>query len=268
MSDIQEITLLLRSLFKSAFTQKCSIEDTLITSDEEKSIQNLTLINIIHHLQELLQDLIDFKKNILNSEVADILKQNDQIEKMLQKSEAEVRFHIRTENQLKIMIESNQIQIDELEKTNQKNLNEIKKLHEKFKTGTKSNNEKILADRTHYMEQCLKDKEKIIEKLEQEIISLRGINKSESDNYYSTKSRDKDNAHDDSRFLNKLKRFANEKPIRPIRDRSIRKSAFDGDFSKNLLVGKVSNRKVEKIHFRSTSENIRHKSAGRRAPSR
>ena len=268
MSDIQEITSLLRYLFKSAFTQKCLIEDTSITSDEEKTIQNLSLINIIHHLQELLHDLIDFKKNILNSQVADVLKQNDQIEKMLQKSEAEVRLHIRTENQLKIMIESNQIQIDELEKTNQKNLNEIKKLHEKLKSGNKSNNEKTLADRIHYMEQCLKEKEKIIEKFEQEIISLKGMNKSESDNYYSTKSRDRDGNHDDSRFLNKLKRLANEKPVRVIRDKSIRKSAFDGDFSKNLLVGKVTNRKVEKIHFRSTSENIRHKSVGRRAPSR
>jgi len=194
---------------------------------------------------------------------------------MLQKSEAEVRSHIRTENQLKLLIETNQTQIEELENQNFKSAKEVKKLQEKLKALYKLKNDAVLVEKIQMLEENLKNKEKIVEKLENEIRGIKGgagSLRDDSDKVLIKKSKEKTEEvkHriiDGIGNIGKIKKFVNEKPVRPLRDRGVRKSAVDNDLTRNILYDKTQVR-PEKVHFRSTSESLRPKSVGRRLPSR
>lgn len=273
MITVDEVSSILRNLLRQVFVYNCQIENSQITPEEDKDIQDLPILEIIENLKELIYNLLQFKQQMANTEIDEVNKRSEQFEKMLQKSEAEVRNHIRTENQLKLVIENNQSQIEELEKQNLKSVKEVKKIHDRLKAMQRLKSDSMLVEKIQQLEENLKDKERIVGKLENEILSYKGnLARSDSDFMLVGKNNEK---VEEAKFRviegfvggNKIKKFVNEKPMRPLRDRNVRKSAAENDLTRNIIYDKMLI-KPEKIHFRSTSESIRPKSVGRRIPSR
>lgn len=273
MITVDELSKVLRDLLKQVFMYNCQIDKSKITPEEEKDIENLPVMEIIVNLKEILYNLLQFKRDYIETDLVEANNRSEQLEKMLQKSEAEVRFHIRTENQLKLLIETNQTHIEELENQNSKSGKEVKKLQDKLKALYRLKNDAVLVEKVQMLEENLKDKEKIVDKLENEIRGIKGgLLRNDTDKMLIMKSKEKTEEvkHriiDGIGNISKIKKFVNEKPIRPLRDRGIRKSAVDSDLTRNIIYDKTYI-KPEKAHFRSTSESIRPKSVGRRLPSR
>lgn len=273
MITVDEVSNILRNLLRQAFIYNCSIEHSQITPEEDKDIEDLPVLEIIENIREIVHNLLRFKQQNFNADVEEANKRSEQFEKMLQKSEAEVRNHIRSENQLKLIIENNQSQIEELEKQNLKSVKEVKKMHDRLKAMQKLKSDAMLVEKIQQLEGDLRDKERVVGKLEKEILSFKGnLVRNESGNLGSVKVEEKG---EEAKFRviegfvggNKIKKFVNEKPMRPLRERNIRKSAAENDLTRNIIYDKMLI-KPEKIHFRSTSESIRPKSVGRRIPSR
>ena len=111
-----DIEKLLNELFRNAFITNCHLDEASVTSEELETLDELTIEEIIENLNDLVTDLLNFKRDYRSTDKAELAQRSEQFENMLQKLESEVRNHIRVEHQLKLHIESNQIKLDELEK--------------------------------------------------------------------------------------------------------------------------------------------------------
>ncbi|OMJ73873.1 hypothetical protein SteCoe_27355 [Stentor coeruleus] len=277
----------LRDLFREVFTNNCYIENSIITKEESDTIEEIDDNEVLENLKDLIMNLLSFKRDYLNSEKAELVKRTEQFEVMLQKLEAEVRGHIRVEHQLKLHIETSQIQTETLEIEKLKQLTEIKDLQEKLKTLNKTKNDtknsKEMTEKIAKLEENLRRKDAIINRLEYELVELKTIIQSprlESENMLFKKIRGKredefeeikQKVEEKTIGLQKLQKFIKEKTVRPGRDRNkvIRKSVNENDIAHYKFVDvKINANIVGKIHMRSTSENVRPRSVGRRPPSR
>ena len=121
----------LLDLFKYAFTSNCSLDDASVTSDESKTLEELDSSEMLNNFKELVMKLLNFKRDYQTSDKGELVHRSEQFEALLQKLEAEVRVHIRVENQLKLHIESHINRIVELEKLEEDYQNKIKELEDK-----------------------------------------------------------------------------------------------------------------------------------------
>ena len=103
-------------LFRHAFITNCHLDEASVTNDELETLDELSIEEVLENFTDLVNDLLNFKRDYRSTDKAELAQRSEQFENMLQKLEAEVRNHIRIEHQLKLHIESNQNKIDELEK--------------------------------------------------------------------------------------------------------------------------------------------------------
>lgn len=287
MTSSLTISKQIRDLFREVFTTNCSIEDSSMTKEESDTIDEIDDSEVLENFKDLIMNLLSFKRDYINSDKAELVKRTEQFEVMLQKLEAEVRGHIRVEHQLKLHIETSQIQTETLETEKSKQLTEIKDLQEKVKNLIKAKNDrkdtKEMNEKIAKLEENLRRKDVIINRLEYELAELKTIVQSprlESGNMLFKKIREKREENfeeikykveEKTMGLQKLQKFIKEKSIRPNRDRNkiIRKSVNENDIVHNKFADiKMNVNIVGKIHMRSTSENVRPRSVGRRPPSR
>lgn len=104
-----------KSLFKTSFITNCHLDDASVTQDELETLEELDHSEVLENLKDLLESLLNFKSNIKAERSGELATRCEQLEKMLQKQESEVRNHIRNEHQLKIHIDSLQSKLFELE---------------------------------------------------------------------------------------------------------------------------------------------------------
>lgn len=139
-----EYFLVLKNLFKSGFVANCHLDEASVTEEELETLDELDQGEVLENLKDLVDSLIQFKRNVTESRDEDLAVKCEKLEKMLQKQEAEVRKHISSEHQLKLMLETIQEKNSELERKYENAKSVVKSLedennnsvHEKlFKNG-------------------------------------------------------------------------------------------------------------------------------------
>ncbi|OMJ94641.1 hypothetical protein SteCoe_2133 [Stentor coeruleus] len=283
MSSFVDFERLLKEFFKEIFVEKCLLDDISMTSEEESSIDDLTIPEVFTNLKEIFMELVNFKKDYLTQDKSELLQRNEKFESMLQKLEAEVRNHIRVEHQLKLHIETNQSQAEELEIQNNKLLSQIKDLNDKNKNLGKNpfdrKDSKDHNDKIEKLEAKLAIKTNTIIKLENEILHLkRAVEagckenakkneikscKDKKEQIEEIKQKLEEKALDLQKFEQVIKEKAISKPMKE-RNRSLRKSFAENDIGKTKPHEVKVQKSVGKVHSRSVSEQVRPVSAAKK----
>lgn len=268
MSETAQFEKLLKDFFTEIFYEKCVIEDSSVTSEEQESINSLTFIEVLDNLKNMFMELMNFKKSFLTQDKFEILKTNEKFEAMLQKLEAEVRNHIRVEHQLKLHIENNQNHSEELENMNQKLIAQIKELADKGKAVGKVEVKGVM-ERIMKLEAVVAKKDLQIAKLETENLKLRkmldGKENGKKGDVDGLKQKCEENVYE----LYKLEQVLKEKAVRGVmreRNRNCRKSNVETEISQCKVkdINRASAKNLGKAHARSSSEQVRPASAMRK----
>lgn len=276
MTDINEAITHIRKLFLSVFSTNCKLDGSEITQNEIDTIDEFDFFEILENLKEIINGLFAFKKEYLTSEKAELVKRSEQFEKMLQKLEAEIRNHIRTEHELKLHIETTQNTLEDLKHQNTKQVSEIKDLQSKLKLFKKVVKPKDMTEKILKLEEQVREKNEIIQKMEKDFGDLKtSFSKSDSDKLLGKKSKEKFEeikqkiGEKVAGLQNLHKIFQDNVKAKRDRNQTNRKSAnyVDGNPTKLAHI-KITSKVAEKKHNRSTSEQVRPRSAKRRAPSR
>ena len=279
MSENKELYLKLRELLKDIFIAKCHLEEASMTNEEEESINELDSNELIENIKDIIYELISFKREFLKLDKAELIKRSEQFEIMLQKLEAEVRNHISIEHQLKLHIENNQAQTEELEGKNNKYIEQIRELNEKIKNNAKGHiDKKEIRDNIEKIEKLehnLMKKDMIIKQLEAEIyknkrnteVGESRDNNAKKNEYKRGKEKSEDIEAIKQKFeekaadLMKIEQIIREKNTpKPMKERkqSLRKSINESDSVKHKIVDSKNSIKLKsRSHSRSSSDQAR-----------
>lgn len=121
----------LREIFTLAFIKNCTLEDASVTEDELKTLQELDEREVVNNIICLMENLLNFKANCKTMESGELATRCDQLEKLLQKQEAEVRSHIKIEYQLKLYIGTLQQKLAETQESLSQAQNSIREMQSK-----------------------------------------------------------------------------------------------------------------------------------------
>lgn len=189
----------LKNLFKKGFIANCHLDDASVTEEELETLEELDQSEVLENLKDLMESLIEFKRNVTENKNEELAVRCEKLEKMLQVQEAEVRKHISTEHQLKLMIEALQEKNTELqhkydnakmvvkglENGNNESVHEkLSKMEINFEQqlsqlGEKYSSElKVLSkesEKLQKLEQLFEHKEKSYLKLQEEFSQMRKI---------------------------------------------------------------------------------------------
>lgn len=169
MTNFSKLESKVKDLFKTTYTSNCKIEDIPTTNEQIEILLAVDVFIVLENLSLLIDSLILFKQNSQQEEKSSLIQQNEQLETLLQKLEAEVRNHIRVEQELKLQNE---------EAENEKNhyLNEIKLLTSQIKSQSRTRkNSSDFSDKIEQLESSLAKKNNIIHKLELDFVKLRSM---------------------------------------------------------------------------------------------
>ncbi|CAG9329888.1 unnamed protein product [Blepharisma stoltei] len=168
---MEDIEKKIYDLFKYTFTTNCDIDEAPMTQEELDTLDDLQPYEILENLKDIITDLLNFKKQFKTTEAAELINRADQFEKMLQKLEADIRTHIKIEQQMKLQLDIAKSKVEEYEKGN-KNA-KMPKNHLKLRLDLKlghspkqTKEEKAVSYRENYKE-IDKIKKKYEEKLQQ-----------------------------------------------------------------------------------------------------
>jgi flagellar biosynthesis GTPase FlhF len=182
-----------KALFKSAFVTNCHLDDASVTTEELETLEELDQAEILENLKDLVENLLNFKANVKSEHSGELAIRCEQLEKMLQKQESEVRSHIRNEHQLKIHIDSLQQKLVDLEKNPESQnvsrdekepmKDQLKKLEARFQKELNKINNKYKADSLNgkehekitKLEEMFEKKEKSYAKLQNEFQKIKGV---------------------------------------------------------------------------------------------
>ena len=105
MTNFSKLESKVKDLFKTTYTSNCKIEDIPTTNEQIEILLAVDVFIVLENLSLLIDSLILFKQNSQQEEKSSLIQQNEQLETLLQKLEAEVRNHIRVEQELKLQNE-------------------------------------------------------------------------------------------------------------------------------------------------------------------
>jgi len=175
----------LKALFAFAYSTSCLLDDQPLTPSEQQTIRELEDLEVLDNLKALLVDLLNVKRDVKATEQAELKQRNEKFEGMLQKLEAEVRTHIRIEQQLRLHLEAAQARVEELT-----TVQCAGKEGEKLRQTTGKDRGLLLGQRTRRSSdaECEQLKSQLREK-QQEVKSLKQDYKSLLLKYQSFKAR-------------------------------------------------------------------------------
>lgn len=130
-TETQPLSQALHNLFKYVFVKNCELDEEAVTSEEEKTLEELDPLETLENLKDVVLSLLKFKKKHKTSDLAEMISQHGQFEIMLQKLEGDIRNHIKIEHQLKLHIDASQSKVEELESGLERANAIIKKLEKK-----------------------------------------------------------------------------------------------------------------------------------------
>ena len=223
----------INQMFRYAFITNCHLDEASVTGEELETLEELTIEEILENFKDLVNDLLNFKRDYRSTDKAELAQRSEQFENMLQKSEAEVRNHIRVEHQLKLHIEITQNKVDELEKFKADSELKILEYEEKLKNGEKTAKKELAKDMAlqklevecNKLRSLLEEKIKECEKFKRELEKAKSPKKNEK----TSASIDllKKKIEEKAGELNKIQKFmkdSTEKPFIKVVDRKNRKS--------------------------------------------
>jgi hypothetical protein len=105
----------LKAVFRMMYLSNCEIEGEEVTNEDKQTLDDLDSIETLENLKDLIQDLLNCKRDLRLSDKSELESRCQQFESMLQKLEGDIRVHIRVEQQLKLHIEAAQARIEELQ---------------------------------------------------------------------------------------------------------------------------------------------------------
>lgn len=129
--DLERGVKEVKNLFRSSFVMNCHLDNASVTSEELKSIKLLSFDEVIDNLRDLVDSLLNFKRNAKDDKSGELALRCEQLEKLLQKQENEVRARIRNENQLKLQIDILQQNLSLVETNCKEYKAKIKEMEEK-----------------------------------------------------------------------------------------------------------------------------------------
>ena len=112
---ISDLETGLKAVFRMMYLANCEIEGEEVTSEDQQTLDDLDSIETLENLKDLSQDLLNCKRDFRLTDKSELETRCQQFETMLQKLEADVRVHIRVEQQLKLHVEAAQARIEELQ---------------------------------------------------------------------------------------------------------------------------------------------------------
>ena len=146
--DFSEFFRSFKDLFKENFISNCHLDDASVTIEELETLEELDHAEVLENFKDLLESLLTFKTNCKADSSGELATRCEQLEKMLQKQESEVRTHIRNEHQLKLHIDTTQQKFKELEDKYQEAQMTIKEMESKGCESMQTKLKKI-EDRFH-----------------------------------------------------------------------------------------------------------------------
>jgi hypothetical protein len=188
-----------KDLFKQSFITNCHLDDASVTTEELDTLDELDNLEVLENLKDLLESLLNFKSNVRAESSGELATRCEQLEKMLQKQESEVRAHIRNEHQLKLHLDAMQQKLIDTETNLQEAQNVIKDLeshgHESMNTKLKKIEDRfqgelsklatqykteigtanVQSERLQKMEGLYEKKEKSFIKLQQDFEKMKGL---------------------------------------------------------------------------------------------
>ena len=177
--DVHHLEKGLYQLFKYAFTTNCCLDDESTTQEELQTLEELENSEVLENLKDLVLGLLKYKKECKTSEISELIQRSEQLEKLLQKLEAEVRGHIRVQHQLKLHIELNQQRINDLEKVELENNKIIKDLEEKGSGKTRNSEmelfKKEFEEKSNVWLEIIEKKERSLKNIQKENSKLKGL---------------------------------------------------------------------------------------------
>jgi hypothetical protein len=164
IEDESSLPEALRSIFTFAFSTNCHLDEASVTDEERETLATLDLTELFENFKDLIMDLLRFKQKFKHSDMAELANRSEQFETIIQKLEAKVRSHIGVEQQLKLLIETQQGQLDNLQKG-----------ADEKKTVVLSDEMKGLKEKITEFEKEAKKKDSDIFRLNHENLKLRKI---------------------------------------------------------------------------------------------
>lgn len=159
----QDFEKTLYEIFRQAFITNCHLDEASVTGEELDTLEELSSEEVLENFKDLVNDLLNFKRDYRSTDKAELAQRSEQFENMLQKLEAEVRNHIRIEHQLKLHIENNQNKIEELEKYKTETEAKIIEYEERFRA---ENNKSVKPENS---------KDRVLQKFEVECSKLKNL---------------------------------------------------------------------------------------------
>lgn len=112
---IKDVETGLRELFRRAYFKNCEIEGEELSPGDKITLEDLDSIEILENFKDLIENLLSAKQDLKHTDRAELVSRCEQFETMLQKLEADVRTHIRIEQQLKLHADATEAKLEELE---------------------------------------------------------------------------------------------------------------------------------------------------------
>jgi chromosome segregation ATPase len=270
----------LNEIFRFAFISNCHLDEASVTSEELETLDELSPEEIIENFKDLINELLNFKRDFRSTDKAELAQRTEQFENMLQKLEAEVRNHIRIEHQLKLHIENTQNKVEELEKYKLEADGKISKLEEMLKSQEKGKPQKPDNSKDKSIQkfeiECtklknlLEEKVKECEKLKKELEKNRKPDKSNTTSIVFLKKQLEDKAVELNKIQKTLREKADKESTRHV-DRKNRKSLDENtrstpspfrprkDVENNAVEYKppTAKKSVPRTHMRSNSDQVR-----------
>ena len=119
-----KVMKLCRSLHERLCGDSEDLDESIMTPDEVNQLEPFEALN---HMTEAIKELLSHQRNLKIFEEYSSFHESDLVQSALQKLEADVREHIKIENQIKLYCENLECCIEEKEINNKKLSHSIKK---------------------------------------------------------------------------------------------------------------------------------------------
>ena len=177
---IKDVETGLRDLFRRAYTTNCEIEGEDLSDSDRKTLEDLDPLEILENFKDLLEALLNSKRDFKRTDKSEIAGRCEQFEAMLQKLEGEVRTHIRVfvtqiEQQLKLHSDALQARLDETEQNTAASEKDGKKAEQRVRKESISTLELLGPEKGEESELS----HRRVLSMEKDIIEFRGDSKAQ-----------------------------------------------------------------------------------------
>ena len=278
MNNLKKLEKEIRNLFKDTYLANCKLENIQTSVSEATEASKDDIFNVISNLRLIITSLLSFKQSSILDDKSELIQRNEQFENMLQKLEADIRNHIRVENQLKLHIESNQVQTAKIETEKNKEIKTLNEQLKSFNTEKTSSKESEYLEKIEILENSLAKKDKIIYKLEIDFVKLKTMIEAnerrpkKAEKFEKKKKFEdlKDKIEQKKLGLQRIQTLLKQNSVPKVKDRSRSSKkprneveSYKTKSPKDKLISNL----IQSTHVRSISEKVRYNSIERRTAS-